>query len=156
MPNTTPSRSESLDVGHHHEHKFVGQTTHLLSPEQRPAGFRHLVSPLQVDGDDEVPFLVVHVLDRLVAYYTPPSIQPRPRSFLVSTGIVTQRSERGDNVVWVEDGEFEELTEDPSIVDEDVYGTERLDGLFHDGFTFGHAPRCGDRLTSGCKEGRRA
>jgi hypothetical protein len=109
-----------------------------------------------VDGDDEVPFLVVHVLDRLVAYCTPPSTQPRPRSFFVSKGTVTHRSERGDNVVWVEDGEFEGLTEDPSIVDEDVYGTEGFDGLFHDGFTFGHAPWCGDRLTSGYKEGRRA
>jgi hypothetical protein len=81
----------------------VRQTTHLLSPEQRPAGFRHLVSPLQVDGDDEVPFLVVHVLDRLVAYYTPPSTQPRPRSFLVSTGTVTQGME-GEVAVWREEG----------------------------------------------------
>jgi hypothetical protein len=40
------------------------------------------------------------------------------------------------------------LTEDPSIVDEDMYGAERFYGLVHDGFTLGHAPCCGDRLTA--------
>lgn len=66
-----------------------------------------------------------------------------------------KRGRREDAEGWNEEG-IGGLTEDPSIVDKDMYGTERFDGLFHDGFTFGHASWCGDRLTSGYKEGRRA
>lgn len=49
-------------------------------------------------------------------------------------------------------GEEGGLTENPSVVDQDMYRPERFHGGVHDGLSFGHAAwRC-DRLSTGYED----